>query len=949
MRIKWAGAVGVPLVGLVAAGVVGVVFAGSAESPSAPARHLELGRAEQRLSARPAAASERAAHRAYASLPLSFVPNGGQSDRRVRFQAQAGGASFFFTQREAVVALAGEEKGFALRLGFLGADRKVAVSGERRQPGRVNYLLGRDPTGWHTNLPTYREVAYRQLWPGVDLRFHGQGGQLKYELELAPGASVHAIRLAHTGASGLTLDRGGALLVRTPLGTLRDARPVTYQLVRGKRVPVSSRFRLEGGNRYGFAVGEYDRRLPLVIDPGLQYSTYLGGSSTGVGIAVDTAGSAYVTGYTTSGDFPTTSGALDTTLGGGDDAFVTKLNPAGSALAYSTYLGGSSYEYGHGIAVDTAGSAYLTGWTTSGDFPTTSGALDTTLDGGGYDAFVTKLNPAGSALAYSSYLGGSSDEFSNGIAVDTKGSAYLTGLTYSGDFPTTAGAVATTLGGSRDAFVTKLNPAGSALAYSTYLGGSGSGYEYGFGIAVDTAGSAYLIGWTDSGAFPTTAGAADTTLGGVTDAFLTKLNPAGSALAYSTYLGGSNDEEGYGIAVDTAGSAYLTGRTHSGDFPTTAGAFDTTLGGPFNEDAFVTKLNPAGSALAYSTYLGGSSFEFGYGIAVDAAGSAYLTGRTHSGDFPTTAAAIDTTLGGGDDAFVTKLNPAGSALAYSTYLGGSSTEEGLGIAVDAAGSAYLTGWTDSGDFPTTAGAFDTSYNGGGPFVTKLHAVEAPATLTLSPTSATNPVGTSHTVTATVKDASGNPTPGITVRFGVSGANSAAGSDVTDANGEATFAYIGTVAGTDTISAYADTDGNGSQETGEPGGTASKAWTAAAGGADLSVTKSDSRDPVRVGQTLRYTIAVRNNGPEPARRAKVTDFLPRDVRDLSISTSRGSCSRVDRFITCQLGWLASGATATVRIALKPTRTGTLTNTATVSSAASDQDSANNRDTETTTVN
>jgi hypothetical protein len=413
---------------------------------------------------------------------------------------------------------------------------------------------------------------------------------------------------------------------------------------------------------------------------------------------------------------------LDGSLGGSEDAFVVKLNATGTALVYSTYLGGSVSEAGLGIAVDAAGAAYVTGFTNSTNFPTTAGAFDTTFNGGGTDAFVTKLDPSGSALVYSTYLGASGVDFGTGIAVDAAGAAYVTGETSSADFTASCTAPCTvldaTLGGFFDAFVTKLNATGTALVYSTYLGGSS--FDSGTGIAVDAVGAAYVTGATRSADF--TAGCTapctvlDATLGGLQDAFVTKLNATGTALVYSTYLGGSGSENSSeqfagvqvpgGIAVDAAGAAYVTGDTRSADF--TAGCtapcmvLDGTLGGP--QDAFVTKLNPTGTALVYSTYLGGSGIDSGWGIAVDAAGAAYVTGFTSSADFTAGCTApctvLDGSLGGSIDAFVTKLNATGTALVYSTYLGGSSSDIGFGIAVDGAGAAYVVGWTFSADFTT---------------------------------------------------------------------------------------------------------------------------------------------------------------------------------------------------------------------------------------------------------
>src|SRR5215204_6550628 len=556
----------------------------------------------------------------------------------------------------------------------------------------------------------------------------GEGGNLKYEFHLKPGSSVEDVRLGYRGAEGLSVGAGGQLLVQTSLGVLKDAAPVSYQRIGGERVPVESRYTLKGDGGYGFAVGAYDPRYPLVIDPGLDYSTFLGGGDgdRGGDIAVRD-GRAYVTGGTRSPDFPTTSGAFDTTHNGLDDAFVTKLNASGSALAYSTFLGGGNADdAGQGIAVDADGRAYVTGNTSSPDFPTTTGAFDTTLNSN--DAFVTKLNASGSALAYSTFLGGtdSTDEVDQGLGIAVRnGTAYVTGESASADYHTTSGAFDRTFnGGIADAFVSKLNASGSALAYSTFLGGTDSTDEVdqGLGIAVRN-GTVYVTGESASADYPTTTGAYDTSYnGGSSDVFVTKLNASGSALAYSTFLGGTNDDIGWDIAV-LDGRAYVTGQTASADFPTTTGAFDRTFnGGTFPGDAFVTKLNASGSALAYSTFLGGTFTDRGESIAVDGSGRAYVTGFTSSTDFPTTSGAFDRTFNGGGDAFVTKLNASGSELAYSTFLGGAGSDASSDIAVDGMGRTYVTGQTSSFDYPTTPGAFDRTFNGGGDaFVTKLNA------------------------------------------------------------------------------------------------------------------------------------------------------------------------------------------------------------------------------------
>jgi hypothetical protein len=479
---------------------------------------------------------------------------------------------------------------------------------------------------------------------------------------------------------------------------------------------------------------------------GLVYSTYLGGTdgSVGAGVAVDASGAAYVTGETRSSDFPTTPGALDTTFNGGLDAFVLKLNAAGSGLVYSTFLGRAANDSGAAVAVDATGAAYVTGDTDSPDFPTTPGAFDITFNEGpihSSDAFVTKVNAAGSGLAYSTFLGGTYSDFGIGIAVDAAGAAYVSGTTGSSDFPTTPGAFDTTFNGNGtsvfgEVFVAKLISAGSGLVYSTYLGGTDG--DSCAGVAVDAAGAAYVTGKTTSPDFPTTPGAFDTTYAGGfgSDAFVTKVNAAGSGLVYSTFLGGTDNDNGADIAVDGSGRACVTGAvvassiSSGSNFPTTPGAFDTTFNHGFGggSDAFVTKLSVAGSGLVYSTFLGGSGTDSGAAIAVDATGAAYVTGATGSSNFPTTAGAFDTTFNGigasDSDTFVTKVGVSGSALGYSTFLGGvftiGSGSEGLAIAVDASGAAYVTGQTTSPDFPTTPGAFDTTFDGGiDVFVTKL--------------------------------------------------------------------------------------------------------------------------------------------------------------------------------------------------------------------------------------
>jgi beta-glucanase (GH16 family) len=674
--------------------------------------------------------------RGYGNLPLAFEPNRGQTDARVRFLARGGGMMAFFTDTETVMVLSRAERRdpkasplerrapaeverTVVRMKLENASRPRRAIGLEKLPGISNYFIGNDPSKWRTNVPQYARIQYEGVYPGIDQVWYGNQRRLEYDFVVAPGADPKQIRVAYEGVESLKVEADGDLVLRTALGEVRQQKPRVYQEIGGKQVEVAAQYAIVARHRVSFELARYDRKRELRIDPVvLVYSTYLGGSGGDYskGIAVDAAGSAYVTGWTTSTNFPTQS-PYQATLKGSQNAFVTKLTPAGNALVYSTYLGGSGNDAASGIAVDAAGSAYVTGWTTSTNFPTQS-PFQATNKGVRQQgtAFVTKLTPAGNALVYSTYLGGSgtNGDGGTGIAVDAAGSAYITGSTTSTNFPTQSPYQGTYGGGDFDAFVTKLTPTGNALTYSTYLGGSGQ--DQGSGIAVDGAGSAYVTGYTDSSNFPTQS-PYQATKQGVVNAFVTKLTPTGNALAYSTYLGGSAEDYGYAIAVDAAGSAYVTGETGSSNFPTQSPYQATFQGGI--DDAFVTKLTPAGNALAYSTYLGGSYFDQGYAIAVDGAGSAYVTGSTQSTNFPTQSPYQAAFQGGDRAAFVTKLMPAGNALAYSTYLGGSYSDEGYGIAMDASGSANVTGWTASTNFPTQSPYQATLQGGVDAFVTKL--------------------------------------------------------------------------------------------------------------------------------------------------------------------------------------------------------------------------------------
>ena len=721
---------------------------------------------------------------AYAELPLSFEANEGQTDSQVKFTSRGSGYSVFLTPTEAVLALnkpstngtheqlfhpnrksrsrSDQVRRAVLRLKFVGANRSAELMGLEELPGKSNYFNSNDPAKWRTEINNYSKVRYNAIYPGVDIVFYGKQRQLEYDLVVTPGADPATIELAFQGAQKLHVDLQGDLIIQTVGGKLRQHRPEAYQEVGGIRRAVVSHYTIKGKNRVGFQVAGYDVSKPLVIDPVLSYSTYLGGNSrdAGFGIAVDSSGSAYLTGGTFSIDFPTTNSFQPSFGNGPGDAFVTKLNPSGSALVYSTYLGGNGGEYSTSIALDPTGNAYVTGNTGSPNFPTTPGVYQpaqVTASRG--DIFVTKLNQTGSALIYSTHIGGTGGARATDIALDSEGNAYLTGDTTGNgiqgwiDFPTTAGAFQTTFKGHTDAFLTKLNAEGTALVYSTFLGGSDG--DYGRSIALDKSGCAYVIGNTFSSNFPVTPGAFQATRKGGLDAFVTKINSTGSELLYSTLLGGTGNEGldwGVGdIALDSSGNAYLVGFTDSTDFPTTPGSFQQVSGGgnctdPWGDpitcnDAFVVKLNSTGTGLVYSTYLGGSGDDKGSSIAVNTAGDVYVAGTTRSSSFPVMSGAFQAAHGGGLDAFVAKINSAGTNLLYSTYLGGNDIDTGYAIALSSSGDAYVTGETWSGDFPTTTGAFATNQGGANPhaYIAKINDAPTSCSITCSTSSPTTGV------------------------------------------------------------------------------------------------------------------------------------------------------------------------------------------------------------------
>ncbi len=716
----------------------------------------------------PSASSQRGAERTrianlYSKIPLTFERNDGQTDPQVKFLSRGPGYSLFLTERSAVLSIPAASKpspakdGIAapkaidtkvsvLRVDLAGSKPPTRIEGEDLQDSVSNYFVGKDRTKWRSAVPNYGQVKYEGVYPGIDLAYHGNPNQLEYDFTVAAGADPRAIQLEFAGADKLGINRDGDLVIELGKAKVIEHAPVIYQEIGGRRRSVSGRYALKGNNRASFQIARYDRTQPLVIDPTLVYSTYvgccqvLGYNFVGQGMAIDAGGDVYVTGSISSPSFPTTTGAYadGSSSGFAVELFVSKLTADGSGLVYSTIFGAGSQNsgstYGDGIAVDADGSAYVTGYTTSTDFPTTAGAFQRNLAGGA-NAFVTKLNPGGTDLVYSTYLGGNNVDLGIKIAVDASGDAYVTGFTQSFNFPHTAGAFQNALAGSQNAFVTELNPGGTGLVYSTYLGGNS--VDAGNDIAIDSNGDAYTTGYTYSSNFPTTSGALQSTWTGGFSAFVTKLNPTGSGLVYSTYLGGGY-EWGTGIAVDTSGDAYVSGFTGSSNFPTTAGAFQTNFQAGcdpiFCGDGFVTKLNPTGSGLIYSTLLGGGDgANIVAQIAIDEDGNAYLGGSTSSNNFPVTTDAYQSSYGGGCstsvatclDAFVANLSADGSKLLYSTYFGGTTGAQAVGtIALDSASNFYVSGDTGANDFPTTTNAYQTGFVGtpkinGNTFVSKF--------------------------------------------------------------------------------------------------------------------------------------------------------------------------------------------------------------------------------------
>jgi uncharacterized protein (TIGR03437 family) len=785
----------------------------------------------------PAKARKSVVLASYGRLPLDFEENRGQTDQQVKFLARTTGSTLFLTSTAASWRYTAARGGVALRMNLVGSNPLARVQGLEESPGRSNYFKGSDPKKWRTNVPHYGKVEYQDIYPGVNLVYHGTQQQLEYDFVVSPGADPTCIALKFEGTDRVDIDLNGDLVLQTAAGEFRQKKPVIYQQIGSGREEVAGAYKLDGRQQVRFELGAYDPNLSVVIDP-LVYSTYLGGTgrSDGEGIAIDSSGNAYVTGATASANFPTTMGAYSQTFGNPtandeEDAFITKLNPTGTALVYSTYLGGNDNDQGNAIAVDSSGNAYIAGSTSSSNFPVTPGAYQnlagTDTDGTVIaNGFVTKLNSSGTALVYSTYF----HKILSGNIIPTQliGLSVVGGIAYVGgntiqipdeQMPPNVPEV-------NDCYIAALNPQGSGVNYTFSLAGTDDDILE--SVFADASGNVYVVGTTASTDFPTTPGAYQTSFGGGVvpldptksrgeqgDGFVTKLNSAGT-LIFSTYLGGSGNDFAEDVVADASG-VYVGGGT-TGNFPTTPGAFQKTAPGGF--DMFAVKLNPVGSALIYSTYLGGSKEDDLDAIALDASGNLYIMGNTLSSDYPTTPGAYQTIYGGSapniDNSFsgdvaLSKLNSTGTKLLYSTYLGGSGDEFADAMALDSSGNIYLTGATFSTNFPVTPGAFQTNCGAdcgsGSPhaFVTKIDIVSGiPASIVaVSGDNQSGAAGSRLPASLVVKVVDGRnaPVTGATVIFTAMNVTVSPGSIMTDTAGTAsTQVTLGTVLGPASVTA-----------------------------------------------------------------------------------------------------------------------------------------------------
>ncbi len=685
-----------------------------------------------------------------ALLAVPFVENAGQFAAEVKFTADLFAGRFFLTGNELVYMMSQPEpkngtqsdrrgknikhdadttnKSLIFREFFIdpkGGKISFAPAGEEKAETKISYFKGSDSAKWRVNIASYQGVSLGEVYPGVQVKLKASGKNVEKIFYVSPGSDVARIRIGVAGVAGLKIAGDGQLMFLNPMSELAMRAPIAWQEIAGKRRAVQVGYRLLGKQLYGFTVlGKYDKKYPLIIDPELDTlmaSTFLGGSKddSGISLALDNAGNVYVTGATKSADFPNTVGSYDRTYDGtgpyDDDIFVAKLNGDLTKLLASTFLGGSKYDIGTSLDIDGLGNVYLTGWTRSNNFPTTSGAHDRTYAGGEYvgeDVFISKLSGGLTELLASTYLGGSGSDRGKALVLDSSGNVCLTGSTDSRNFPTSPAAFDRSHNGLDDIFISMLDKQLTKLLASTFLGGHSP--DHSSSLALDDSGNVYLTGITQSENFPTTAGAYKGWCSD--DVFVSKLNGDLSILLASTGLGGSDYDYGSSITLDHSGNVYIAGTTRSCDFPTTNGAYCRENGGPVfgsdvycTPDIFISKFDGYLTSLLASTYLGGSGGESAYSIILDNMGNVYLAGATGSRNFPVTPGAYDKINNGGNG-FVSKLDNCLSSLLSSTFLGGGGTT-GSSLVLDGLNDVYLAGFTNDKNFPTTPGAFDRSKNG----------------------------------------------------------------------------------------------------------------------------------------------------------------------------------------------------------------------------------------------
>lgn len=698
---------------------------------------------------------------AVSRLPLYFEANRGQTDARVRFLTRGGGYTLFLTDDGAVLSLrkvasrqtleggtllearpehkAAKFETRVLRMKLASASAPGIFEGEASLPGYSNYFIGNDSERWATRVPHFERVRAKCVYQGVDLVYYGNQRQLEFDFVVAPATDPKVIGLRYEGADSISVGDDGGLQIDVGGCRVVQQVPIAYQFgADGTRRGVPCHYEMCADRTVRFTLGAYDTSVPLVIDPVLTYSTLLGGdaldrlgSPLAGGMVVDSSGNAYLTGVTASTNFPIepSPGAFQTSHAGSageTNAFVTKVSPDGTSLVFSTYLGGSNdlfggvAEGGYGLHVDGSGNVFIGGTTSSSDFPTTSGAFAETFSGLNYTGFVAKLNSTGTALTYATFLGGDKANI-NAVAVDSTGNAYVTGTSGPGNPDGTSGAFQEANSGDFDVFVTKLNAAGSARVYSTYIGGTG--YEECFGLALDGSNNATVVGFTDGDNYPM-SNAAQSTRAGNRDAIVSKVNSDGSALIFSTYLGGSTaDENGLAVACDSSGNSFVTGNARSTDFPT-SNAFQDTLG-TNSIDAFLTQYSSTGTVV-FSTYLGGSGDDSGHSVVLDPAGYIVVAGTAGSSNFPVVDAVQSSRNGSGTDAFMSVFLDDGSALSFSSYFGGDGDDHGRSVAV-LGRSLFLAGQSVNGTFTTTSGAFqETRDTGDEAFLARFDITSAPS-------------------------------------------------------------------------------------------------------------------------------------------------------------------------------------------------------------------------------